>query len=112
MVYLGLISDIGTPVNVGFEPATPPTGHAEDSKIWFAKRYTSPPDQPIFQEATPNPLGLNFTIASHYLHSSYFDVTTIVQTPGFTATDHWAIACNAGLLKLYGPDYPNWLPTN
>jgi len=110
VIYLGLDPDFSLPVNVGFDRAGPPAGYAAD-KIWFLKRFTSPPDQPIFQEATPNPLSLNFSIASKYIASSYFDITTIVQTPGYTATDHWAIACNNALLKLYGPNDPNWMPT-
>jgi hypothetical protein len=111
VVYLGLDVDFGVPVNVGFDRASPPTGHAADEKLWFVKRFASPPDLPIFQEATPNPLGLNFSIATKFVNSSYFDITTIVQTPGYTSTDYWAIACNSGLLKLYGPNDPNWMPT-
>jgi hypothetical protein len=109
VIYLGLDRAIGTPINVGFDRSNPPPGHADDQKIWFVKRYMSPPDQPIFQEATPNPLGLNFTISSEYLHSSFFDITTIVQTPGFAATDYWTIGCSSGILKLHGPNDPNWL---
>jgi hypothetical protein len=67
----GVNNDLGdylrTPVNVGFDRAGVPAGHANDQKIWLVKRYTSPPDQPIF-------LGLNFTISSQYLNSSYFDI--------------------------------------
>jgi hypothetical protein len=111
VLYLGMDVDFGVPVNVGFDRAGPPTGHAVENKSWFVKRFTSPPDQPIFQEATPAPLGLNFSIASKFIGSSYFDITTIVQTPGYTSTDYWAIACNSGLLKLYGPNDPNWMPT-
>lgn len=111
LVYLGLDVDFGVPVNVGFDRAGPPTGHSADKKAWFVKRFTSPPDQPIFQEATPNPLGLNFSIPTKFVNSSYFDITAIVQTPGYTSTDYWAIACNYGMLKLYGPNDPNWMPS-
>jgi hypothetical protein len=82
VVYLGLDVDFRVPVNVGFDQAGPPTGHGADEKIWFVKRFTSPPDLPIFQEATLNPLGVNFSIATKFIDSSYFDITTIVQTPG------------------------------
>ncbi len=111
VVYVGLDVDFGVPVDIGFDRAGPPTGHAAGEKMWFVKRFTSPPDLPIFQEATPNPLGLNFSIATKFINSSYFDITTIVQTPGYASTDYWAIACNSGLLKLYGPNDPNWMPT-
>jgi hypothetical protein len=111
VVYLGLDVDFRVPVNVGFDQAGPPTGHGADEKIWFVKRFTSPPDLPIFQEATLNPLGVNFSIATKFIDSSYFDITTIVQAPGYASTDYWAIACNSGLLKLYGPNDPNWMPT-
>jgi hypothetical protein len=112
VIYLGIDSEITTLVNVGFDRAGPPAGHAHEQKIWFVKRYTSPPDQPIFQEATPNPLGLNFTVSSQHVLNHYFHITTIVQTPGFAATDYWAINCTSGMLKLYGPNDPNWMPTN
>jgi hypothetical protein len=111
LIYLGLDVDFGVPVNVGFDRCGPPTGHASDEKIWFVRRFISPPDLPIFQEATPAPLALNFSIASGFINSSYFDITTVVQTPGYTSSDYWAIACNSGLLKLYGPNDPNWMPT-
>lgn len=111
VLYLGMDIDFGVPVNVGFDRANPPAGHADDKKIWFVKRFTSPPDQPIFQEATPTPLNLNFSIATQFVNSAVFDLTTIIQTPGYTSTDYWAIACAVGLLKLHGPNDPNWMPT-
>jgi Putative DNA-binding domain len=112
VVYVGLDPAIGGLVNIAFDRAGPPAGHADDQKIWFVKRYMSPPDQPLFQEATPNPLGLNFTISSQYLQSSYFDITAIVQTPGFTNTDYWTVSCSSGILTLHGPNDPNWKPSN
>jgi hypothetical protein len=111
VLYLGLDIDFGVPANVGFDRAGPPTGLTANEKIWYVRRFTSPPDLPIFQEATPNPLGLNFSIATKFIGSSYFDITTIIQTPGYASTDYWAIACNSGLLKLFGPNDPNWMPT-
>jgi Putative DNA-binding domain len=109
VIYIGLDADLTTLVNVGLDRTNPPAGHVADTKTWIIKRYTSPPDQPIFQESTPDPLHLNISIASRFIQSSYFYITTIVQTPGYTSTDCWALACNSGLLKLYGPNDPNWM---
>jgi schlafen family protein len=109
-VYLGLDADFGTPVNVAFERCGAPAGHAADDKIWLMKRFMSPPNLPIFQEGTPIPLGLNFSVASRFIRSSYFDITTVIQAPGFASRDYWAIACNSALLKLYGPNDPHWMP--
>src|SRR5262249_30195737 len=92
VVYFGLDVDLEVPLTLGLDRVNPPTGHAAAKKVWLAKRFASPPDLPIFQEATPNPFGLNFSIAAKFVNSSYFDITTIVQTPGYTSTDYWAIA--------------------
>lgn len=109
-VYIGLDIKLGiTRANFNLDRSEPPIGHAAD-KFWFVKRFTSPPDQPIFQEAPPNPLGLNFSIEEKFVRSSYFDVTTIIQTPGYASTDFWTLVCNSGFLKLYGPNDPDWKP--
>ncbi len=110
-LYVGLDTDITAPVGAGgFLPSSPPRGYDDDQKCWYAKRFTSPPEQPIFQEATHGPLAINFSIHSGFINTSHFDITAVIQTPGYTATNYWAIACNAARLKLYGPNEPNWLP--
>ena len=112
IVYVGLSNELSSMASVGFIQSVPPRGHADEDKTWHMRRYSSPPDQPIFQEADPalQPYGINFSISSRYIRSSYFDITTIVQTPGFTATDYWTIACNSAQLILYGPNHPDWMP--
>jgi Putative DNA-binding domain len=111
LVYIGLDADLEVSVDIGLDRAGPPTGHAADKKLWLVKRFTSPPDLPLFQEASPNPFAPRLRIASKFIGSSYFDITTIVQTPGYTSTDYWVISCSSGLLKLNGPNDPNWMTT-
>jgi hypothetical protein len=110
LVYVGFDADFILTGSGEFARVGSPTGHATDQKVWVVKRFTSPPDQPIFLEATPISLSLIFAIRSEFIDSSYFDITTIIQTPGYTSTDYWAINCVSGLLKLYGPNDPNWMP--
>jgi hypothetical protein len=68
----------------------------------------SPPRQPIFQEADPELSGLSFTFAvrSEHLHSTLFRLTTIIQTPGYCATEKWVMICEGGMLTLYDPSHP------
>jgi Putative DNA-binding domain len=111
VLYLGLGAGLDVPVHLGFDRAAPPTGYAPEKKHWFVKRFASPPDQPIFQEATHSPLGMQLAVASQFVGSSHFDITATVQTPGYTSTDYWAIGCSSGLLKLHGPNDPEWMHT-
>jgi hypothetical protein len=110
LVYLGVDVELTIPLHGSFEPASPPTGHIVDKKNWFIKRFASPPDMPIFQEATAATLSLNYSIPAKFVAGLYFDIKAIVQTPGYMSTDHWTINCNSGLLRLFGPNDPDWMP--
>ena len=108
LIHLGLdsrlrVSDIGQ-----FLPSLSP--NAAFPRSWYVKPITSPPDQPIYKEATRFPFTITIGILSNFLSSSYFDITTVVQTPGYKSTDHWVLNCKSGLLKLYGPNDPEWMP--
>jgi Putative DNA-binding domain len=109
VLYVGLDADFLLPVSE-FARVDSPTGHATDKKVWVVKRFTSPPNQPIFLEATPIPLSLVFAVPSKFAATSYFRITTIIQSPGYTSIDYWAISLSSGLLKLHGPNDPDWMP--
>ncbi|HZR60805.1 MAG TPA: ATP-binding protein [Xanthobacteraceae bacterium] len=111
VLYIGLDIDLVGLIGIGgFDWSSPPHGQEGDrKKRWLAKRFTSPPDQPLFQEATHGQIAINFSIPSKF-SSEVFDITTVVQTPGCASTDYWAIACGAPRVKLYGPNDPNYLP--
>jgi hypothetical protein len=111
VVYVGFDEDFFWPVGTEFARVDSPTGHATDQKVWVVRRLTSPPDQPIFLEATPIPHSLIFVIPSKFIANGYFRITTIIQSPGYTSTDYWAISWSSGLLKLHGPNDPDWMPT-
>jgi hypothetical protein len=109
VLWVGLDNELVLPVNVGFDRSGIPAGESAN-KHWLVKRFNSPPDQPIFQETTMQPLTFSIAIESKHIQSTYFDIVTIVQTPGFLSKDYWAINCVSARLKLYGPNDPNWLP--
>jgi len=111
VVYVGFDGDFFWPTGSEFIRVDPPTGHATERKVWVVRKLTSPPDQPIFLEATPIPLRLMFVIPSEYVANAYFRITTIIQSPGCASTDYWAISWSNGLLMLHGPNDPHWMPT-
>jgi hypothetical protein len=37
---------------------------------------------------------------------SLFRLTTIIQTPGYCATDKWVMICEGGMLTLHDPSHP------
>ena len=84
-----------------------PTGTSEKGtglhKLWLTRRLSSPHFQPIFQEADPSILSLTFSIKSEHLHGTVFHLTTIVQTPGYSATEQWGMICEGSMLTLYDP---------
>jgi len=63
--------------------------------VRLVRKLLSPPRQPVFQESDPDLSGLSFTFAdrSEHLHSTLFRLTTIIQTPGYCATEKWGMIC-------------------
>jgi hypothetical protein len=51
-------------------------------------------------------LSFTFAIRSEHLHSTLFRLTTIIQTPGYCATEKWVMICEGGMLTLYDPSHP------
>ncbi len=70
---------------------------------------TSPPDPPIFREGdAAKHLGqIAFNVPARFLSGeTLFDLKTIVQTPGFAKTEHWAMRTRAGWIEIHGPGGP------
>ena len=107
-VLLGIDDGLMISSSGAFSLAAAPPDHIGTPRNWVAKRLTSPPDQPIFQEADPNfsATGLTFAVRSEHLHSTLFRITTIVQTPGFSATELWVLICQGAYLTFYEPSHP------
>jgi Putative DNA-binding domain len=97
-ILLRAASDFG---QIGIPPGKPGPG-----MNWVRRKLSSPPG-PIFLEAEPLSLSLTFAIGSENLHSSLFRLTTIVQTPGYSATEKWVMFCRDATLTLYDPTHPN-----
>jgi hypothetical protein len=111
LVYLGIDAALGTIVGIGgLTTVSAPIAHGDSAKHWLLEKVQAPPGMPIFREGTPLRLAVNFTVPSQCLRSSLFGLLAVVQAPGHSSTDHWAMACSSGLLKLYGPNDPQWMP--
>jgi hypothetical protein len=72
------------------------------------------PQAPVAASAThlsgsgPGVIGLvfYFAVRSEHLHSTLFRLTTIIQTPGYCATEKWVMICEGGMLTLHDPSHP------
>ena len=76
---------------------------------WAAGYDRLPPEQPIFKEAdfdlTRSSMSLGFH--AQLLTSNHrFRITTLVQTPGYSASEHWTILQQGQQLQLLEPGHP------
>ncbi len=94
------------PTEGAFARVARPSNEHGPEMNWVCRRFSSPPEQPIFQEADPLALSLAFRVRSDHLHSTLFRLTTIIQTPGFSATEHWSMVCKQATLTLNKPTHP------
>ena len=106
VVFIGLDDGLLLRTTDDFGQTGAPPNEAGPGKHWVTRKLSSPPGQPIFQEADPSALSLTFSIGSQHLHSTLFRLTTIVQTPGYSATEKWVMICQGGTLALYDPTHP------
>jgi hypothetical protein len=106
VVIIGLDSDLAIRTMMDFSQTGAPANQPGPPKYWVTRKLSSPPFQPIFQEAEPVSLSLTFGVHSSQLGSTLFRLTTIVQTPGFSATEHWTMICQGAVLTLYDPSHP------
>lgn len=106
IVLIGLDDDLVLSTSQpDFGPTGAPAGDTGPPKKWLVRKLLSPPTQPIFQEADPDlsPLFLTFAVRSKHIHSTLFRLTTVVHTPGFSATEKWVMKCQGGILTLHDP---------
>ncbi len=79
-------------------------------QYWLAHRFSSPPGLPIFKEIDQDTTHrFMFTVGFHSAMMSgehLFDLTTCVQTPGYSATENWTIHHRAGTLRMCPPGHP------
>jgi hypothetical protein len=105
IVMVGLDTDLVIRTTGDFGQTGAPTGEPQSGKNWLTRRLSSPPAQPIFQEAEPLPLSFTFSVRSEHLHGTLFRLTTVVQTPGYAAEEKWIMICEGGRLTLYDPTH-------
>jgi hypothetical protein len=103
LIQLGIDADIPILSHGAFMPVRERTDADGIPKNWLIKAQASPPNMPVFKEVelllTYPPLTLGYH--SRLLRGKCrFRVTTIVQTPGFAATDHWTIFRQGPELRL------------
>lgn len=109
VVQLGIDDDI-TILSFGedFTGAGQRTDEDRVVQNWLMRRLSTPAFMPIFKEVefgVTNSLTLGFH--SRLLSSAHrFRITTLVQTPGYTATEHWAIHQEGPFLRLLEPGHP------
>jgi hypothetical protein len=91
LIHLGIDTDIQILTHGVFIPVRERTDADGIPKNWIIHAKTAPPNMPVFKEVefilTDSPLALGYH--SRFLSGKRrFRVTTIVQTPGFAATEH------------------------
>jgi hypothetical protein len=108
-IQLGIDTDISILSNGDFTPLGERTDADDVPQHWFMRRISTPPELPIFMEAdldlTLSSMSLGFD--SQLLISVHrFRITTPVQTPGYSASEHWTILQEGQHLQLLEPGHP------
>jgi hypothetical protein len=108
IVLVGIDDALPVRTTNDFGITSAPPSELGPGKKWLVRKLNSPPREPIFQEADPNlsPLSCTFAIRAEHLNSTLFRLTTIVQTPGYSATENWFLICQGAVLTLYDPSHP------
>lgn len=82
----------------------PQRGRINPRRKWFERRFSVPSDLPIFKEAEPYVSDVALVFHSDLMYSARdFQITTVVQTPGYSATEHWTLRLEGNLLRLLEP---------
>src|SRR5262249_26605319 len=108
-VQLGIDTDISILLNGDFTPVGERTDADDVPQNWLMRRISTPPEPPIFKEAD---LDLTRSSMSLGFHSQLltrdhrFRITTLVKTPGYSASEHWTILQQGQHLQLLEPGHP------
>jgi Putative DNA-binding domain len=109
LIKIGIDTDIQILSSGVFTPMGERTDSDGIPQNWLIHAKTAPPNMPVFREVEF--LLTNSTLTLGY-HSNMlwgehrFRVTTIVQTPGFEATENWTIHQRGSSLQLLEPGHP------
>ena len=109
IVQLGLDTDISIPVLLDFTSVGERTDADGFPQKWFMRRISTPPEPPIFKEADFDLTRSSMCLGFHsqlLTSSNRFRITTLVQTPGYSASEHWTIFQQGSHLQLLEPGHP------
>ena len=109
IVQLGLDTDISIPVLLDFTSVGERTDADGFPQKWFMRRISTPPEPPIFKEADFDLTRSSMCLGFHsqlLTSSNRFRITTLVQTPGYSASEHWTILQQGQQLQLLEPGHP------
>ena len=110
-VQLGIDTDISILSNGDFTPVGERTDADDVPQNWLMRRISTPPEPPIFKEADFDLIRSSMSLALGF-HSQlltrdhWFRITTLVQTPGYSASKHWTILQQGQHLQLLEPGHP------
>jgi len=77
--------------------------------ILLRRQITSPPSLPVFRESPPDTHAARilFQVPSSFAHGEGMaPLDVVMQTPGFTLTERWAMYFKAYSITLLPPDHP------
>jgi hypothetical protein len=109
LIQLGIDTDV-TILHTGvFIPIGERTDEDDIPQNWLMHRISTPPELPIFKEVESEVSGSSVLLGFHsglLTRVHRFRITTLVQTPGYTAKEHWIIHQEGPHLKLLEPGHP------
>jgi hypothetical protein len=108
-VQLGIDTDISIRLNGDFTPVGERTAADDVPQNWLMRRISTPPEPPIFKEADLNLTRSSMSLGFHsqlLTRDHRFRITTLVQTPGYSASEHWTIHQQGQHLQLLEPGHP------
>jgi hypothetical protein len=74
-------------------------------RLWYLRRLSTPPHLPVFQEVETDLTNGRFHLGFHYKLMSgdtihRLPISTIIQTPGFTASTQWLLTLQGQYLEI------------
>jgi hypothetical protein len=108
-VQLGIDTEIFILPNGGFMRVGERTDADDVPQNWLMRRISTPPEPPIFKEANFDLTRSSVSLGFHSQlldHAHRFRITTLVQTPGYSVSEHWTILQEEAHLELLEPGHP------
>ena len=109
LLRLGVDANIGVSGSNQLNLAGPLSDGTSPPLNWWERRLAVPNDLPIFKEAELNASQFSLSLIFHSRQIDAYKVTdfrvaTLVQTPGYSASENWTLRLRGGLLTLLPPE--------